>query len=322
LNLKYKLENKNRSKIIAITPGCPLGIGPEVTAKALLSLEQNTQIPKNFKFLWLAKQSLLLEKLDSCEIRNRLTFSDNLMINRPNLTPTQTQQEALKLSVKLALEHKISAIITGPISKSIFDKSLGPFPGHTEFYDFYLNNNTKALMLFSGYDFILGLATVHVSVQNSAKLITRDLIFDKIKNLYEATQKIKNKKNPKIFVLGLNPHAGENGLIGHEEKEIIEPVIRYFGDKNITGPVAADGFFGSLLYKNKKEWPDAVLAMTHDQGLSAYKLLGQGKIANITYGLKIPRTSPAHGTAYDIAQKNIASPDSMIEAIKAAINLC
>ncbi len=174
------------------------------------------------------------------------------------------------------------------------------------------------MMLYNG-DFRVGLVTEHIPVSEVAKTITQDLITQKIKILKDALVKDFGISRPKIAVLGLNPHAGDGGLIGNEEETIIKPAVDQLQAEGILafGPYSADGFFAHHQYSKF----DAVMAMYHDQGLIPFKSLSNGEGVNYTCGLPVVRTSPDHGVAFDIAGKNIASPDSMREAIYQAIDI-
>lgn len=225
--------------------------------------------------------------------------------------------ENLMHAIKLAQAGEIQALVTGPVHKSILQNIDGKsYPGQTELLHSYLSVDDKPpLMVFVGGPFILGLATVHVPVKQVSQVITRELLTQKLERLISGSAQMLNKpeKEVRIAVLGLNPHAGEEGLLGDEEILVISPVIQAFQQKGylVQGPFAADGFFG--YYRGDF---DCVMAMMHDQGLGPYKLLAHGKAANMTLGLRIPRASPAHGTADGLVGTGLASPESLIAAIE------
>lgn len=225
--------------------------------------------------------------------------------------------ENLMHAIKLAQTGEIQALVTGPVHKSILQNIDGKsYPGQTELLHAYLAVDEKPpLMVFVGGPFILGLATVHLPVSQVSQAITQENLTQKLERLITGSASMlgKPEKEIRVAVLGLNPHAGEGGLLGDEEIRVISPVIKVFKQKGyqVTGPLSADGFFG--FYHGGY---DAVMAMMHDQGLAPYKLLAHGKAANITLGLKIPRASPAHGTADDLVGTGFASPESLIMAIE------
>jgi len=212
----------------------------------------------------------------------------------------------------------IDAVVTAPVNKFNIQSSSFKFPGHTEFFSAQFNaQNTMMLMVAENLK--VGFVTNHFPLSEASKNLSIDLIVRKIKILHQSLLKDFLCTNPKIAVLALNPHAGDTGLLGKEEIEIIKPAIdQAFEQKmNAFGPFPADGFFASGQYRRF----DAVLAMYHDQGMIPFKLLAQDGGVNFTAGLPIVRTSPAHGTGYDIAGKNMASPDAMRNAIYWAIDI-
>jgi 4-hydroxythreonine-4-phosphate dehydrogenase len=221
--------------------------------------------------------------------------------------------EMALLSINTAVEDlkkgHIDVLVTAPVNKhNVQEAYQKPFSGHTG----YLAEKfgaTSYLMLMVGETLRIGVITEHIPLEMVSKSITTDLISDKIRILEESLRKDFDIRKPRIAVLGLNPHAGDDGLIGHEEKEIILPAIEAARQKGmlVFGPYPADGFFASSNYKQF----DAVLAMYHDQGLIPFKTLNFENGVNFTAGLPYVRTSPAHGTAFDIAGKDLASPDSM-----------
>ena len=166
----------------------------------------------------------------------------------------------------------------------------------------------------------VALVTTHLPLAQVSSGISKELIMEKLKTLDLSLKRDFRVENPRIAVLGLNPHAGENGLLGNEENEIIAPAVKEAQDKGIlcAGPFAADGFFGTGRYKQF----DAVLAMYHDQGLIPFKTIAMDEGVNFTAGLPIVRTSPDHGTAYEIAGKNIASEESFRQAIYMGVDIC
>ncbi len=213
---------------------------------------------------------------------------------------------------------KVDVLITAPISKEAMAKTGFQFPGHTE-YLADMAGQDEALMLMISSTMKIGLVTSHIALKDVSTTVTADKVFAKISAFNTSLKKDFGIQRPKIAVFGLNPHAGENGKMGTEEKEAIIPAIGRAQNDGIFayGPFPADGFFGSA---SKGEY-DGVLAMYHDQGLAAFKALAFDEGVNFTAGLPIIRTSPDHGTAFDIAGKNIASGDSMRQAIYLAIDV-
>jgi len=225
---------------------------------------------------------------------------------------------ALQTAFNDLKSNQIDAIVTAPIHKGNMQSQSFSYAGHTEFFSAQCNT-TDTMMLMVADNLKVGFVTNHVSINQAGKLLSIDLLVRKISTLNHSLKKDFLCSNPKIAVLSLNPHAGDNGLLGNEEIEIIKPAINQAFEQNINafGPFPSDGFFASGQYSQF----DAVLAMYHDQGMVPFKILAIDGGANYTAGLPIVRTSPAHGTGYDIAGKNIASPASMRKAIYYAIDI-
>ncbi len=214
-------------------------------------------------------------------------------------------------------EGIIDVLVTAPINKYNIQSEEFKFPGHTDYLDKELEGN--ALMLMVQDNLRVGLLTDHIPVNEVAKHLTRELMIQKIETVKKSLTQDFSINKPKIAVLGLNPHSGDNGVIGKEELEIMKPAIKELFDKGtmVFGPFPADGFFGS----NQYEKYDAVIAAYHDQGLIPFKTLSFGKGVNYTAGLNKIRTSPDHGTAYDIAGKGLADHNSFKEAVYLAIDI-
>ena len=213
---------------------------------------------------------------------------------------------------------KIDVLVTAPINKHNVQSSEFKFPGHTEFLA-KLSNVDKALMLMVADNLKVAVVSGHIPLKEVAKTLTKEKIVEAITQLNESLIKDFGISRPKIAVMGLNPHAGDNGVIGDEEKEIIIPAIAEAKGKGILafGPYSADGFFGSSTYTHY----DGILAMYHDQGLVPFKSLSFGNGVNYTAGLPIVRTSPDHGTGFDIAGKNEASESSFRNALYLAMDI-
>ncbi len=224
---------------------------------------------------------------------------------------------SLEQSIEDLKNGHIDALVTAPINKKAMQLSGFDFPGHTEYLT-HRFNAPQNLMLMVHDDLKVGLVTNHLPVSQIAETLTSSLILQKIELMNESLKMDFGIDKPAIALLGLNPHAGDNGVLGNEETDIIIPAIEEAKKKGILaiGPYAADGFFGSGNYKNF----DGILAMYHDQGLAPFKALSFGGGINYTAGLPIIRTSPDHGTGYDIAGKNEADPQSFRKALYLALD--
>lgn len=227
---------------------------------------------------------------------------------------------ALAKAAADARDGKIDALVTAPINKNTIQADDFKFPGHTEFLEqHFAEPGTHALMILMNERLRVALATTHLPVAHIAQAITQECIVEKLRTLNRALQRDFALTTPRIAVLALNPHCGDGGLLGTEEQDIIVPALKQAFDEGVKcfGPFPADGFFGAGTYVHY----DAVLAMYHDQGLAPFKAIAMDDGVNYTAGLSIVRTSPDHGTAYDIAGKNQASPLSMRHAIYQAIDI-
>jgi 4-hydroxythreonine-4-phosphate dehydrogenase len=222
---------------------------------------------------------------------------------------------AIEMAVELCKTNKADAMVTGPVSKEALNLAGYSFPGQTEMITL-LSRSRKVAMVLVADGLRIGLVTIHSALRNVADQVTSEKIVEKVSIVNEALKRNFGIQSPSVAVLALNPHAGEHGLIGNEEERTIIPAIREAQSQgiNVQGPFSADGFFGTGSYKSY----DAIIAMYHDQGLIPLKLSSFGKAVNFSAGLNIIRTSPGHGTAYDIAGKGKADISSMIEAIKLA----
>ncbi len=280
---------------VVITLGDPAGVGPEVVDLALASGE----IPAGFEIEVLGDRRAGVP-------------------GKPNAHSAAAALSALDEAVAQLKSGRADAVVTGPVSKEGL-QSLGfPFPGQTEFFAHVFGIEDYG-MLLTGGTLSVGLATIHEPLAMIPKLLTQERIV-RIGLLTANFLKRRGKREPRIAVAGLNPHAGENGAFGDEESRIILPAIRELnlsGTGVFTGPAVPDAIFREAALGHF----DAVLAMYHDQGLIPLKLLDFDTAVNVTLGLPRPRTSPDHGTAYSIAGKNLANPSSMIAAIRLACEL-
>jgi len=220
-------------------------------------------------------------------------------------------------ATKALKENQIDVLVTAPINKYNIQSEEFKFPGHTDYLDKELEGN--ALMLMVQDNLRVGLLTDHIPVNEVAKHLTEKLITQKIETIKHSLIQDFGINKPKIAVLALNPHAGDNGVIGKEDDEILKPTLKKIFEKGtlVFGPYAADGFFGS----NQYEKFDAIVATFHDQGLIPFKTLSFGNGVNFTAGLNKIRTSPDHGTAYEIAGKGVADYNSFKEAVYTAIDI-
>jgi 4-hydroxythreonine-4-phosphate dehydrogenase len=222
---------------------------------------------------------------------------------------------AIEKAVELCKANKADVMVTGPVSKEALNLAGYSFPGQTEMITLLSRSQRVAMMLVADR-MRIGLVTIHTALRNVSDQVTKEKIVEKALIVHDALKRNFEIQNPTIAVLALNPHAGEHGLIGSEEEQTIIPAVREIQSQGIDvkGPFSADGFFGTGSYKTY----DGIIAMYHDQGLIPLKLSSFGKAVNFSAGLNIIRTSPGHGTAYDIAGKGEADISSMVEAIKLA----
>ena len=237
--------------------------------------------------------------------------------------PTQEAGKAALVALERALQDyrdgKIDVLVTAPINKHTIQSDSFQFPGHTEYIEERAGEGKKALMILLKDDFRVALVTGHIPIKDIATTITKELIMEKMSIFHRSLKQDFGIDNPRIAVFSLNPHAGDHGVIGTEESEVIIPAIKEMRAKGVQcfGPYPADGFMGSGNFCHF----DGILAMYHDQGLAPFKALAMDEGVNFTAGLPIVRTSPAHGTAYDIAGKGIASESSFRQAIYTAIDV-
>ncbi|MDR2968266.1 MAG: 4-hydroxythreonine-4-phosphate dehydrogenase PdxA [Tannerellaceae bacterium] len=228
--------------------------------------------------------------------------------------------KALEAAVKDLKQGTIDVLVTAPINKNNIQNDQFHFPGHTEYLEECFGDaEHKALMILMAEDLRIALVTGHIPLSQVASTITSKDIANKLTIFNHSLKEDFGIIKPRIAVLSLNPHAGDNGLLGTEEETIIKPAMKEAEKRGIMsfGPYAADGFFGSQMYEKY----DGVLAMFHDQGLAPFKTLAMKNGVNYTAGLPVVRTSPAHGTGYDIAGQNKASEDSFREAVYAAMDI-
>lgn len=248
-------------------------------------------------------------------------IDDELKVELTKPTPEagQAALAALERAMGDYQEGLFDVLVTAPINKHTIQSDTFHFPGHTEYIEQRVGEGQKALMILLKNDFRVALVTGHLPVSEIAHELSKELIQEKMAIFHRSLKYDFGIDSPRIAVFSLNPHAGDNGLLGKEEQNIIIPAIKEMTAKGIQcfGPYPADGFMGSGNYMHF----DGILAMYHDQGLAPFKALAMDEGVNFTAGLPIVRTSPAHGTAYDIAGKGIASEDSFRQAVYVAIDV-
>lgn len=301
--------------------GDPNGIGAEVIVKALLCSEiQSLCAPLVFGDIKIIEGAKKL-----VGVSNEVNVINVAKFDKESLSPGRHDKRAGEVSllyireaVQFALEGKIAAIVTAPINKESIRLAGAKYPGHTEMLQ-ELTGAKRVGMMFEGGKFRVVLVTIHCSLSEVPRLINEENILSTIELTHESLIKLFRIPEPKIVVSALNPHAGEGGLFGNEEGIHIIPAIQKAREEGIdvNGPMPADTLF---YYAVKGKW-DAVVAMYHDQGLIPFKMLSFDDGVNVTLGLPIIRTSPDHGTAYDIAWRGKANPSSMISAINVAVRL-
>ncbi|WP_140485593.1 4-hydroxythreonine-4-phosphate dehydrogenase PdxA [Flavobacterium sp. GSA192] len=324
---------KAENIIVGISIGDLNGIGSEVVLKTFEDarmLELCTPVVfANVKIL-----SFIKRNLESTVVLHGIDKLDQLVPGKINVLNVWKEGVDLNLGVnddkvgeyaiksfvaatKALKEGLVDVLVTAPINKYNIQSEDFKFPGHTDYLDQELEGD--ALMFMVQDNLRVGLLTDHVPINEVASRLTEDLIVKKIETVKQSLIRDFSIGNPKIAVLGLNPHCGDGGVIGKEDEELIKPVLKKMFDKGtmVFGPFAADGFFGSGHYEKF----DAVIATYHDQGLVPFKTLSFGKGVNFTAGLSKVRTSPDHGTAYDIAGKGIADFNSFKEAVYLALDV-
>lgn len=318
---------------VGITHGDYNGVGYEVTLKALA----NEEITELFTPVFYAIPQLVEETMqrygltlprinvirEAAEARDGVLNIVDLGIGNVSLTPGESTPAsgaaaviALERAVTDVMEGITDTIVTAPICKETVQNDSFRFPGHTE----YLGHRAGAvpqMILFDSH-VRMALLTTHLPLTDVPAAISKDRIVKAVKELHHTLKQDFDIDAPKIAVLSLNPHNGDGGLLGREEIDIIRPAIEELADGYLAfGPFAADGFFASGSWSKF----DGVLAMYHDQGLAPFKALAGPEGVNFTAGLPFVRTSPDHGTAFDIAWEGVADPESMRQAIYAAIDL-
>ena len=329
------ISSKN---FILITAGDPASISTEITIKAIESKKKN----KNIKCIVITDPDLVQENkvllknnIRIHEIKDIVNFTDykdehlNIIVlklknkfyfGKPDIKNFAFIKSSIITAIDIYFKSIASAIVTNPINKFIMHEAGFNFEGHTDFLaTLSLKNNKPVMMLVTKGLKTLPL-TIHVPLVKVPKLITKELICSNIKIAAEALKTFFNIKRPSIVVTGLNPHAGENGDFGNEEINIIKPAIdelRKLDNICLSGPISADTAFSST----RRSKYDLAVCMYHDQALIPIKTLDFNNGVNVTLGLDFIRTSPDHGTGFDIAGKNLANPESLVSAINLAYKM-
>ncbi len=327
---------------LGLTPGCPAGIGPEVLARAIV----DATLPERASLRFFGSAAVLALGAKRAGVsfdleepfvvlrrgRRRVRVETALpepgdpgartRAGRPDEDALRCQRDALVRACVAAAAGNLDAIVTGPVRKHALLIDGVAYPGQTEVvHALTAPDAPPPLMVFAGGPFVLGLATVHLALREVSGALTSTLLDRALAHLHAATCKLTRKRAPRLVVLGVNPHAGEGGMFGREELDVVMPALEAARDRgvHVEGPVPADGFFAD--HARGRRPPDGVLAMHHDQGLAPYKLLCAGEGVNITWGLPVLRTSPDHGTADVLAGRGAGSHLSMRQALETAVRL-
>ena len=328
------MEN-NRKIRVGITHGDINGVGYEVILKtfsdpAMLELctpivygspkvaayhRKGLDISTNFSIINSAEEA----QEERLSILNCTDDELKVELTKPTKEAGKAALDALERALEDYQEGLIDVLVTAPINKHTIQSETFQFPGHTEYIEERVGEGKKALMILVKDDLRMALVTGHIPVKDIAPTLTKELIQEKLAIFHYSLKQDFGIDNPRIAVFSLNPHAGDNGLIGTEESEIIRPAMEEMIAKGIQcfGPYPADGFMGSGNFCHF----DGIMAMYHDQGLAPFKALAMDEGVNYTAGLPIVRTSPAHGTAYDIAGQGLAEESSFRQAIYAAMDI-
>jgi len=326
-----------RLPIIGITMGDPTGIGPEIIVKALLMKEpfkvcrpivfgDREVLSKTIEMLGLNATIEVIEKVPEEGYLPQKIFlfplsqlrADSLHFGKPTRECGEAMVKYVEEAVKWVKNGKLDAITTCPINKQAINAAGYPFPGHTELLA-HLVQASSVAMMFLGSRWKVVLVTTHLPFQEVSRWVTSDRVLSTIRMTDEGLKKYFGVPHPKIAVLGLNPHSGEEGLLGKEEQMEITPAISMARSQGVIveGPFPADSFFNL----SEPFIFDAVISMYHDQGLIPIKMSNFKEAVNFTLGLPFIRTSVGHGTAYDIVGKGISDPTNLIKAIFTASNL-
>lgn len=324
---------KEEKVIVGISIGDLNGIGSEIIIKTYedpRSLELNTpvifasaKIMQFFKNHFKSKINFYnidsLDKIAHGKVNILNVWKEPVKIEfgKANKKIGEYAIKSLEAATKALKNDKIDLLVTAPINKHNIQSNTFNFPGHTDYLAKALNG--KSLMFMVADRLRVGLLTDHVPLKEAANYITDTLIREKIETVIKSLKQDFGIRKPKVAVLAINPHAGDNGVIGNEDDTVLRPTLEKIKNEGhlVYGPYSADSFFGSNTYQSF----DAIIASYHDQGLIPFKTIAFGKGVNYTAGLSKVRTSPDHGTAYEIAGKGIADESSLKQAIYTAIQI-
>ena len=314
--------SRKRPKIL-LTTGDPNGIGPEIILKIFsqgsIANKFNLKVAGSKKILDHYSSLLNLPEIDQNSI-TEIPLPGNFKINpgKINKLAGKFSGDSVRKTAELCMKNEYDAMVTLPVSKEAFNLGGYNFPGHTEMLAKVTASNDTVMILHSD-KFSVALVTGHIAVKEVSRRLTENLLFSKILTANNSLVKDFGINHPKIAVLSLNPHAGDGGLIGKEEINVINPLIEKMNSAgfNIRGPYSSDGYFAGKTYTKF----DITIALYHDQGLIPFKMISFERGVNFTAGLNIIRTSPDHGTGFDIAGFGKANPSSTISAIKLAAKL-
>ena len=307
---------------IVVACGDPNGIGPEIAIKILndksLLRQYDVKVIIPSHIVKHYCNSLNLPVPDKSRIIDIADSHMRVKEGRTDKKAGRVAADSIRIGVELCLRKNFDALVTLPISKKSFNLAGFNFPGHTEYLK-ALTGCERTIMIMYSKMVIITPVTIHVPLRKVTTALEKSVLKSNLLLLHKTLTENFKVKAPKIAVLAINPHAGDGGLHGSEEKTKLEPVIKELNTAgmHIEGPFPADGFFGNCTYEHF----DAVAGIYHDQALIPFKILAKGTGVNYTAGLPIIRTSPTHGTAFDIAGKNKANLESTVEAIKLAAKL-
>ena len=326
---------------LIITSGEPAGIGPDIC----LSLVSKGHIKRfealGVQIVFMADSELLAQRAIELGISVRIvmfeahhprSFNEDVLLLMPfdlmvpcttgivNPDNSPVVLKMLDCAVEGCLNGTFDGIVTAPVHKQVINQVLPGFIGHTEYFEKLLSVEKTVMMMVSQF-LRVALVTTHIPLSQVCKVLSYEMLCQVMRVLYHDLISLFGCVNPLIKICGLNPHAGEGGVLGCEELEIITPVLQQLRAEgmNLIGPVSADTAF---LQHGNQQVPDAILAMYHDQGLPAFKVLSFGQSANVTLGLPIIRTSVDHGTALGLAGTGKASEDSLVSAVQIALAMC
>lgn len=298
--------------MIGITLGDPGGIGIEVALKALSTFKESFLVFGNNKAIKYYSRKLNLKIPKTIKM---VDIKGSFNIGKVSKTNGKIAYESIIEAIKAAKKGLCKAIVTAPINKKALHLAGFEYPGHTEIFAKNFSCQDYAMMMVSSEMRIVFLTT-HVPISLLPSLLSKELIIEKVRLAAKHLRYYWDLQKPSFGILGFNPHAGDNGLFGKEEEAIIKPAIKELQEDgfDIEGPFPADSYWN---FQNK----DCTIALYHDQGMIPFKMKSYGEGVNVTIGLPVPRTSPDHGTAFNIVGEGVANPNSMRKAIELAVKM-